>query len=78
MQKDAIVNEVRVARQAHAQKFCFDLKAIYDDLKQAEEKSERKVVSFPPKPALLAQPLPRQNLVENSIKQPADSRYNLL
>jgi hypothetical protein len=62
MWEDTIVNEVRAARQAHAKKFDFDLKAIYDDLKQAEEKSERKIVSFPPKPPMLAQPLPRQNL----------------
>jgi hypothetical protein len=66
MQKDIIVSEVRATRQAHSEKFGFDLTAIYDDLKQAEEQSERKVVSFPTKPALLAQPLPRQNLVETS------------
>jgi hypothetical protein len=47
-------------------KFVFDLKAIYDDLKQSEEKSERKIVSFPLKPPMLAQPLPHPKAVETA------------
>lgn len=66
MWEDTIVNEIRAARQAHAEKFGFDLPAIYDDLKQAEERSNRRIVSFPPKPAMLAEPLPRKEAIKSS------------
>ena len=36
MLNDEIVDEVRAIREAHASKFGFDLRAIYDDLKRAE------------------------------------------
>lgn len=49
MWQDSIVEEVRKIREAHAERFAFDLKAIYEDLKMQEKKSKRKVVSFPPK-----------------------------
>ena len=49
MWKDEIVEEVRKNRETYAAQFNFDLQAIYDDLKKAEQKSERKRVSFPPK-----------------------------
>jgi hypothetical protein len=52
MWQDTIVAEVRAVRQAHAEKYAFDLRAIYADLKQQERNSRRKVVSFPAKPAL--------------------------
>jgi hypothetical protein len=52
MWQDTIVAEVRAVRQAHAEKYTFDLRAIYADLKQQERNSRRKVVSFPAKPAL--------------------------
>ena len=54
MWQDEIVEEAREARQAHAAKFKFDLNLIYQDLKQQERQSKRKVVSFPPKAPLLA------------------------
>jgi hypothetical protein len=47
--KDEIVEEVRKYREAYAAKFNFDLQAIYQDLKKAEQKSKRKKVSFKPK-----------------------------
>ena len=49
MWKDPIVEEVRKARQEHAAKFGYDLKAIYDDLKATEKLGRHKVVSLPPK-----------------------------
>lgn len=49
MWKDPIVEEVRRVRQAHAAKFNHDLDAIWRDLREQQEKSGRKVVSFPPK-----------------------------
>ena len=51
MWQDPIVAEVRKARQEHAKKFGYDLKAIYDDLKSTEQLGGRKVVSFPAKQA---------------------------
>ena len=47
--KDTIVEEVRKIRQAHAARFNYDLRAIFDDLKEQERRSGRKVVSLPPK-----------------------------
>ena len=49
MWQDPIVGEVRKVRDTHAARYNFDLKAIYLDLKKAEQKSERRKVSFSPK-----------------------------
>ncbi len=49
MWKDHIVEEVRKARQEHAARFGYDLRAIYNDLKTTEKLGGRKVVSLPPK-----------------------------
>ena len=46
MWQDPIVGEVRKARQDHAKKFGYDMKAIYDDLKSTEQLGGRKVVSL--------------------------------
>ena len=46
---DIIVEQTRKVREEHAAKFNFDLKAIYEDLKQQEEQSGREVVSLSPK-----------------------------
>ncbi len=48
MWKDAIVEEVRKIREEHAARFDYDLQAIYDDLKETERRSGRKIVSLPP------------------------------
>jgi hypothetical protein len=60
---DPIVDEVRRFRDELAARFNYDLKAIYDHLKQREkereEKTGRKFVSYPPRrvePAAVAQP----------------------
>jgi hypothetical protein len=49
MWNDEIVEEVCKHREAYASKFNFDLQAIYEDLKKAEQKSKHKKVSFKPK-----------------------------
>ena len=49
MGQDPIVGEVRQIREAHAAEFNFDLRAIYVAIKQAEQKSKRKKVTFAPK-----------------------------
>jgi hypothetical protein len=36
MMNDEIVDEVRAVREAHAAKFNYDLRAIYEDLKKSE------------------------------------------
>ena len=47
--KDPIVEEVRKARQDHAQEFNHDLTAICDDLKKIEKECEERLISLPPK-----------------------------
>ena len=56
MWQDPIVAEVRQAREAHAAQFAFDLKAIYEALKEQERHSRYEKVSFPPRPALPVEP----------------------
>jgi hypothetical protein len=46
---DMIVEETRKIREEHAAKFNFDLKAIYEDLKNQENESDREVVALSPK-----------------------------
>jgi len=43
---DPIVEEVRRIRDAHAAKFNYDPKAIFQDIKEQEKRSGRKYVSF--------------------------------
>lgn len=47
--KDPIVEEVRVARLAHAEEFKHDLDAIYDDLKKIEMACEHRIVKLSPR-----------------------------
>jgi hypothetical protein len=49
MWNDPIVEEVRKARNAHAQKFGYDLKAIAKDLIKQQQAGKRRVVSLPRK-----------------------------
>jgi hypothetical protein len=60
MWEDPIVAEVRKVREAHAARFNYDLKAIYQDLKQQEQASEQVFVSYPPRPARPIKKLPRR------------------
>ena len=49
MWNDPIVDEVRKVREEHAARFDYDLKRIFQDIQEREEKSGHKVVSLPPK-----------------------------
>ena len=49
MWKDPILEEVRSTRNEHAARFNYDLKAIYEDLKERERASGRRYVRFEPK-----------------------------
>jgi rubrerythrin len=44
---DPIVEEIRRNREAYAKDFNYDLKAMYDDLKEEEKRCGFKVVSLP-------------------------------
>ena len=50
MQADPIVEEVRRVRQAYAEQFGFDLRALAADLRKREQQHPERVVSFSPKP----------------------------
>jgi hypothetical protein len=55
MWEDPIVEEVRRIRQEHAAKFDYDLRKIYEDLKEQEKQSGRRFVTLPPRrPTLVA------------------------
>jgi hypothetical protein len=47
--EDVIAEEVRETRVRHAEKFNFDLWAIYHDLKKQEIADARQLVAFPPR-----------------------------
>jgi hypothetical protein len=49
MAKDEIIREVRAVREAYAERFGFDIRALYRDAKEREGKSTRHVVSLEPK-----------------------------
>lgn len=49
---DPIVEEVRRAREEHAEKFDYDLKAIFADLRKQQRESGGEYVSFPAKRVL--------------------------
>ncbi len=49
MWEDPIVQEIRSIREAHSNRFNNDLQAIYQDLKEQENKSKRKFVFYPPR-----------------------------
>ena len=50
MKQDPIVAEVRRIREAYAAQFDFDLGALAEDLKSREAKSDRLLVTLPPRP----------------------------
>jgi hypothetical protein len=49
MWEDLIVAEVRRVREAHAAKYGYNLRVIYQVLKAQEELEKREKVAFPPK-----------------------------
>ncbi len=48
MSHDPILDEIRKLREQHAAKFGFDLQRIYNDVKERERKSGRKIIPAPP------------------------------
>jgi len=56
MWDDPIVEEVRKVRDAHAAKLGYDLRAIYEDFKERERRSNRPVVYLPAKRTALVTP----------------------
>ena len=49
MWEDPIVKEIHKFREKHAKKFNYNLDAIFEDLKERERKSGRKIISLPVK-----------------------------
>ena len=49
MWQDEIVEEVRLIREAHTEKFNYDLLEIYQDIKKQEHQSNKIFVSYPAK-----------------------------
>ena len=49
MWNDEIVEGVRKVRDKYAAQFDYNLEAIFKDIERQEEKSDREVVSQPPK-----------------------------
>jgi hypothetical protein len=62
--KDPIVEEVRKAREAHAEEFNHDLTAICEDLKSIEQNCGHRVVSLPPRLLTKASSRPRSSAAE--------------
>jgi hypothetical protein len=54
--QDPIVDEIRRIRREHAEKFNFDLDAIFEDLKEKERNSGRKTVILRPRRSKPAHP----------------------
>lgn len=61
MIQDSIVEEIRRIREDYAQRLGCDLEAIYRDIKEKESKSNRNLVSFPPKRARRRDTLPARS-----------------
>ncbi len=49
MKDDPIVTEVRKIREAHAARFNYDLRAIYEDIKKQEQACEHELRPLTPK-----------------------------
>ncbi len=49
---DPIVAEVRAIRDAHASRFNYDLRLIFEDIRKMQEASGREYVQYPPRPAI--------------------------
>ncbi|HEX2645089.1 MAG TPA: hypothetical protein VHU81_18970 [Thermoanaerobaculia bacterium] len=53
MPQDEIIQEVRAIREAYAEKFGFDIDALFRDAKSRERQGGRTVVELPPKKVAL-------------------------
>ena len=70
MWEDVIVEEVREVRTQYAEKFAFDLWAIYRDLQEQEQKGQRQLVILP---ARLPQRYRALKAKKNSLTSPGIS-----
>ena len=51
IQTDSIIAEVHQVRDANAARFNYDVAKIFRDTRARQEKSDRKFVRYPPRPA---------------------------
>jgi hypothetical protein len=58
---DPIIAEVRAARDEHAARFGYDLKAIFRDIKARQQASGREFVRYPSRPAVTTVTARRQD-----------------
>ena len=49
MRDDSILDEIHRFREEYAKRFNYDLNAICQDLREQQQKSGHKIVSFPPR-----------------------------
>ena len=49
MEQDEIIREVRAIREAYAEEFGFDIRALFEDAKRHEGEDGREVVSLEPR-----------------------------
>ena len=60
MLNDEMVDEIRSIREAHAAKFDFNLRAIYEDLKKSERESLAAGFKFADLPVAMPNSAPRR------------------
>ena len=53
---DPIIVEIRAVRDAHAARFNYDVKAIFEDIRAKQETSGRDYVSYPPRRVMAETP----------------------
>ena len=64
MANDSVLTDIRQARDALAERFDYDLRAMIQDARERQAVGGRKVVTFPPRPVRLTSstPLPNQRM----------------
>lgn len=67
MDYDEIIREVRSQREAYAERFDFDIEALYRDAKERERTSGRKLVTLEPRRVESAAPGELEK-AQNSIR----------
>jgi hypothetical protein len=66
MWRDPLVQEIRAIRESYAERFDYDLRAIYRDLKKLERQNGRPIVS----PPLHSSVVPASTLQERTSAEP--------
>ena len=54
--QDAVERELHVVREAYARRFGYDVRAMFEDLRERQKRSGHAVVSFPPKRTVASDP----------------------